>query len=167
MAKSEEHSTLPSDSTKDQIKMVLAETLISALIPVASKVGEKAYDQIRSQEPIRVTVLDSKLVKGQHEISFTLTNQTDHGAYLESVSVVAPQGPCTIELTHSRMGDVPSNWLPMYLGPWGGDVTFDVKIPLCQNRGLDSDLSGTLNLEVSRLNQEKIDNRKITFRLRW
>ena len=43
----------------------------------------------------------------------------------------------------------------------------DVKIPLCQNRGLDSDLSGTLNLEISRLNQEKIDNRKITFRLRW
>lgn len=167
MASPEERSTLPSDSTIDQIKMVLAETLISALIPVASKVGEKAYDQIRSQEPIRVTVLDSKLVKGQHQISFTLTNQTDHGAYLESISVVAPQGQCTIDRKHDSFGDAPSNWLPMYLGPWGGEVTFDVKIPLCQNRGLDSDLSGTLNLEISRLNQEKIDNRKITFRLRW
>jgi hypothetical protein len=162
---------LRSVANQDQVKMIIAETLISALIPIGGKVGEKVYEYQHSHEPIAVRVLESELVGDCHVITFMIKNQTQHGAYLESISVAEPQGRSSIRRKFDqsfgvREIDETSSWLPLCLAP-GHEIKFCVEVPKCENRGPISDLSGKLEIEISRLDQKKPETKEIMFRLRW
>lgn len=155
----------PENQLRHQAQMVLFETIISALTPVAVKGGETLYEKLRAQNPIFVQVLDSRLVQDRHEISFKVTNNTLHGAYLESISLVAPEGEYSVVIRGQSDPFFPVE-LPMLINPGKGRL-FDVNFSKCQNRGLDSDWSGTLELLVSRLEDAKPESQQVKFRLRW
>lgn len=159
----------PPDVTTPQVGMFFPAALAPPLIAAGVKAGEKVYDHLSSHEPIAIRVLESVLVDNWHEISFTIKNQTEHGAYLESVQVIEPQGKSIVKREYAKSfgnDDGPSTWLPAYLAPWD-EIKFYVKVPKCENRGLDFDWVGKLKLEISRLDQKSPKAEELIFRLRW
>jgi hypothetical protein len=150
--------------------------LSPAVGPLAGKGAEALLKQIQSPDPVVVQVLDSKQVTNRHEVLFKVTNNTIHGIYIENASLLEPKDKHSIKRVDDPQSpgiDTPggvesaSAWSPVLVEP--GDETFlELKFPLCQNRKMKTDWSGSMELVISRLDQQKEPQRdKVAFRIRW
>ena len=121
--------------------------------------------------------MDSVLADSRHRISITVTNQTIHGVYIESLELEKPKDtqPSYLEWVedhdHSGPGFTPMmwsehQWSPKYIPP-GEDVYFAISFPQIQKSKTPESESGELRLAFSRLDKMKEENKKHTFRIRF
>jgi hypothetical protein len=146
---------------------------------LAVKGGEKLVEWIKSEWPLLLQVLDSRMDGDHYVIKFKATNMTVHGIYLESCTLEQPLVKKKVislpkEATIS-FGDEKEN--PPASGegtliPTGGERIFDIILPLRDveyirtggfegNRGVGS---ATLGYRI--LNEELEREKKLVFGLR-
>jgi hypothetical protein len=141
------------------------ETVAGALAkPVLSAAAEQAVKAVIKEGPISVRILQSYAKDQKHIIKFMVKNNTIHGTYIESASAT-PSG----EFKNENSGAERTTF-PCYLGPYDGSSDnfryLMLSIPLGTDRALKTDLYGSLTLEVSRLDQKKVERIESPFRLR-
>jgi len=164
----------PSLQVRNEVKNIV-ETIIPSAITVGARFAERAYEKAREPHPFLVQVLDSTFDGISHHVFFRMTNNTQHGIYVESISLDGPAGdyqcyeesPPYDQLKSFGDRPVPGRFeLPRHLPP-EAHVDIQIDFPKCQNRGIDSDMSGTLQLSISRLEKPKQEKHRTEFRIRW
>jgi hypothetical protein len=158
--------------------------LLSFLAPafgsVAGQGTEALLKHVQSPDAIFVQVLDSKQVGDKHQVQFKVTNQTLHGAYIESAvlkepevgSTPTPTVPADPHAEAMSFGEKPATVAPQAAFPRllssGDAMRFDLEFTLGGQKGKKKpDSAGKLELNFSRLDQSKAEKKTVTFLIRW
>lgn len=163
---------------QQQVSDVLHRLLEPILLPIAMKVvaalgtkeGERAIEQLHSQSVVTVHVLDSTFRDGQHTAYFKVSNGSNHGVYLESIKLIAPEGEYEVKHIDDAPGiptpDTKRGWRRSLI-PSGEYYLFAVTFPQAQDPTYLGQWAGRLEMEISQLDQTKPETRDVPFRVRW
>ena len=144
---------------------------LAAALGLGASASEKTYEILQSrQQPLSIQVLKSDAIEGAHIIGFHVTNNTQHGVYLEKISFEKPKDAKATIYSSLKMGEFTNKLkelsLPMLIPPrQGSGVT--VAMALREDEATKEKPYGTLELEFSKLDEKKAERVKTDFRIRW
>src|SRR5262245_28759311 len=154
---------------------------LGALAKVADltiKCGEKIVEWIKSEWPLFLQILDSRIDEGHYSLKFKATNLTPHGVYIESCTLTAPlKREKLISLPRSNISFANDSKDPVISGEQtlispGGDKIFNITLSSDDTNYLQSGaLEGNRNIgsaivNYRLLNEESEGQKTINFALR-
>jgi hypothetical protein len=145
----------------------------------AVKGGEKLVEWIKSEWPLLIQILDSRLERENFVVKFKATNMTLHGIYLESCTLEQPlikskavSLPKEATISFPAEGeDPPASGEGTLIAP-GGDRTFHVILPktdveYLRSGGFEGNRSmGSATLSYRLLNEQSERQKPLIFAVR-
>lgn len=144
------------------------------------EIAERVHKYFKNVDPVVCQILDSCTVGESYQVVMSLSNQTLHGVYLETVALVKPDVrsitfllPAPKKESGVSFGGSPAvppgaAAMPAYkpiLIPPAGTLLFGIKFQMPEKSGKASQ-AGEFRFEISRLDQKETKPRSVSFLIR-
>lgn len=149
-------------------------------------IGERVHKYFKDVDPIICQILDSTSHGDRYRVAVTISNQTLHGAYLETISLIKPdvksltylkprlaayaevgfsfESDADSKAPESSAGK-PEVFTPVLISP-GSTLVFGLEFAL-SIKGKKPSQAGQFVFRISRLDQKQPQDRDVSFLIRY